>query len=73
MYHVRRDLSFLLHGLIYIQFLFFQAQRQLPTQSTALNSLEVTAGTAEEEEEDEDLEHGEEIEVDDDDFTSTQR
>ena len=73
MYHVRRDLSFLLHGPIYIQFLFFQAQRQLPTQSTAFNALEVTAGTAEEEEEDEDLEHGEEIEVDDDDFTSTQR
>jgi len=75
MYHVRQELSFLLHGLIYIQFLFFffQAQRQLPTQSTASNALKVTAGTAEEEEEDEDLEHGEEIEVDDDDYTSTQR
>jgi hypothetical protein len=71
MYHVRRDLSFLLHGLIY--FFFVQAQRQLPTQSTALNALKVPGGTAEEEEEDEDLEHSEEIEVDDDDFTSTQR
>jgi hypothetical protein len=54
-------------------FFFFQAQRQLAIQSTGSNGTsgpEVIAGTAEEEEEDEDLE---EIEIDHEDFTSTQR
>ena len=55
--------------------LFFQAQRQLAAQSTGSNvpsGLDVTADTAEEEEEDED-EGLEEIEIDDENFTSTQR
>lgn len=54
-------------------YFFSQAQRQLAAQFTGSNAPsgpEVTAGTAEEEEEDEDLE---EIEIDDEDFTSTQR
>jgi len=54
----------------------FQAQRQLATHSIASNASsgpEVTEISAKEEEEDEDLEQGEEIEIDDDDFTSTQR
>jgi len=42
-------------------------------QSTTSNAPEVIAGTPEEEEGGDDLEQGEEIEVDDDDFTSTQR
>ena len=54
--------------------LFSQAQRRLAAQSTGSNvpsGPEVTAGIAEEEEEEEgDLE---EIEIDDENFTSTQR
>ena len=59
-----------------LNLIFFQAQRHLATHSIASNTPsgpEVTAVSAEGEEEDEDLEQGEEIEVDDDDFTSTQR
>ncbi|KIM39114.1 hypothetical protein M413DRAFT_236086 [Hebeloma cylindrosporum] len=51
----------------------YHAQRQLATQSTALNAPSGAVGgavAAEEEEEDEDLEQ---IEIDVDDFTSTQR
>ena len=70
MYHVRQNFPFSFMGLIYF---FFQAQRQLATQSTGSNGPsgpEVTVGTAEEDEEDEDLEQ---IEIDDEDFISTQR
>lgn len=52
---------------------FSQAQRQLAAQSTGSNvpsGLEVTADATEEEGEDEGLE---EIEIDDENFTSTQR
>lgn len=54
---------------------FSQAQRQLAAQSTGSNvpsGFEVTADTAEEEEEEEE-EGLEEIEIDDENFTSTQR
>jgi hypothetical protein len=64
--------SFLFFQRSHIRF-FFQAQRQLATQFTGSNAPsgpEVTVGSSEEEEEDEDLE---EIEIDDEDFTSTQR
>ena len=73
MYHVRQDYPFLSFLSQVLYTIFCQAQRQLAVQSTDSNvssGPEVTAGTAEEEEEDEDLE---EIEVDDEDFTSTQR
>ena len=73
MYHVRRYSLFLSLFPCGPHICFFQAQRHFANQSTGSNipsGSEVTAGTAEEEEEDEDLE---EIEIDDEDFTSTQR
>ena len=74
MYHVRQDYPFLSFlSRVSYTFLFSQAQRQLTTQSTGSNipsGPKVTAGTAEEEEEDEDLE---EIEINNENFTSTQR
>ena len=72
-YHVRQDY----HFISQVSYTFFsQAQRQLAAQSTGSNvssGLEVTAGTAEEEEEEEEEEDPQEIEIDGEDFISTQR
>jgi len=65
---------FSVHDLIYLN--LFQAQSHLATQRSTSNAPtgpEGAEGMVEDEEDGEDQETGEEIEVDDDDFTSTQR